>query len=87
MDDKLVFSVQAQLDVNTAALAAGHAAVCCFVNDDLCKDVVEKLAEAGVKWVAQHPLHGSNLVPLAGLILVHWLMADQNNLKKQYDHS
>ncbi|BDA47224.1 2-hydroxyacid dehydrogenase homolog [Coccomyxa sp. Obi] len=44
--------IEAQLDVNTAPLAAGHEVVCCFVNDDLCKDVVGKLAEAGVKFVA-----------------------------------
>jgi D-lactate dehydrogenase len=40
---------QAQLDINTAPLAAGHKAICCFVNDNLSKDVVEKLAEAGVR--------------------------------------
>ena len=42
---------QAQLDANTALLAAGHTAVCCFVNDDLSKEVLERLAEVGVKWV------------------------------------
>ena len=41
--------VQAQLDENTALLAAGHTAVCCFVNDDLSVGVVERLAEVGVK--------------------------------------
>ena len=41
--------MQAQLDVNTAALAAGHTVVCCFVNDDLSSSVVDKLAEVGVK--------------------------------------
>jgi hypothetical protein len=41
--------LQAQLDITTAPLAAGHRIVCCFVNDDLCKDVIEKLAEVGVK--------------------------------------
>ena len=41
--------VQAQLDINTAPLASGHKAICCFVNDDLSKDVVGKLAEAGVR--------------------------------------
>ncbi|CAL5224887.1 g7646 [Coccomyxa viridis] len=44
--------IEAQLDANTALLAAGHAAVCCFVNDDLSKEVVERLAEVGVKFVA-----------------------------------
>ena len=42
-------AVQAQLDANTALLAAGHEVVCCFVNDDLHEDVVERLAEVGVK--------------------------------------
>ncbi|KAK9905506.1 hypothetical protein WJX75_001127 [Coccomyxa subellipsoidea] len=44
--------IEAQLDINTAPLAAGHKAICCFVNDNLSKDVVEKLAEAGVRFVA-----------------------------------
>lgn len=44
--------VQAQLDVNTALLATGHQVICCFVNDDLSKDVVNKLAEVGVRWVS-----------------------------------
>ena len=46
-----VLTAQAQLDANTALLAAGHTAVCCFVNDDLSKEVLERLAEVGVKWV------------------------------------
>ena len=41
--------LQASLDANTALLAAGHAVVCCFVNDDLSAEVVERLAEVGVK--------------------------------------
>ncbi|EIE23378.1 hypothetical protein COCSUDRAFT_28806 [Coccomyxa subellipsoidea C-169] len=44
--------IEAQLDVNTAPLAAGHQVICCFVNDDLSKDVVNKLAEVGVRFVA-----------------------------------
>ena len=41
--------MQAQLDENTALLAAGHTTVCCFVNDDLSVGVIERLAEVGVK--------------------------------------
>lgn len=52
--------MQAQLDVTTAPLAAGHTAVCCFVNDDLCSDIIEKLAEFGVKCVPHSPIYCSS---------------------------
>ena len=48
-------TAQAQLDANTALLAAGHTAVCCFVNDDLSKEVLERLAEVGVKYAYLPP--------------------------------
>lgn len=41
-----------QLNSNTAQLAHGFDAVCAFVNDDLSKSVLTKLAELGVKTVA-----------------------------------
>ncbi len=37
-----------QLDLQTAALAQGHEAVCCFVNDDASAPVLERLAALGV---------------------------------------
>ncbi|CAL8465644.1 g5180 [Coccomyxa elongata] len=43
---------EARLDVNTAPLAAGHQVVCCFSKDNLSREVVDKLASAGVKFVA-----------------------------------
>ncbi len=41
-----------QLNANTVQLAQGFDAVCAFVNDDLSKPVLSKLAELGVKIVA-----------------------------------
>ena len=41
--------LQAQLSIDTAKLARGHKAVCCFVNDDLGRPVVAALALAGVR--------------------------------------
>jgi len=41
--------LQAQLSIDTAQLARGHKAVCCFVNDDLGRPVVAALALAGVR--------------------------------------
>lgn len=38
-----------QLDLQTAALAQGHEAVCCFVNDDASAPVLERLAGLGVR--------------------------------------
>ncbi|MCL6270397.1 2-hydroxyacid dehydrogenase [Sansalvadorimonas sp. 2012CJ34-2] len=43
---------EAHLTPATAALADGYDAVCAFVNDDLSKEVLEILAEKGVKLVA-----------------------------------
>ncbi|KAF8436442.1 D-lactate dehydrogenase [Terfezia claveryi] len=40
------------LDVKTAALAAGHDAVCIFVNDIADAEVLEKLSEEGIKFIA-----------------------------------
>ena len=44
--------IEAQLSPATAALAQGCEAVCIFVNDDASKGVLEKLANAGVKFLA-----------------------------------
>ena len=41
-----------QLNLHTVQLAQGFDAVCAFVNDDLSKPVLDKLAELGVKIVA-----------------------------------
>lgn len=41
-----------KLDVNTAKMAEGYDAVCIFVNDDANRDVLEKLAEVGIKNLA-----------------------------------
>ncbi|EGC32087.1 hypothetical protein DICPUDRAFT_57285 [Dictyostelium purpureum] len=37
------------LNINTVKETKGYQAVCCFVNDDLNKDVIKKLSENGVK--------------------------------------
>ena len=44
--------VEAALDVATAPLAAGSNAVCLFVNDDGGADVVNALADQGVRFIA-----------------------------------
>ena len=44
--------MQAQLDITTATLAMGHSVVCCFVNDDLSSEVVDKLADIGVEYAS-----------------------------------
>jgi D-lactate dehydrogenase len=43
---------EARLGPQTAALAAGHEAICVFVNDDLSAGVVHDLAASGVRYVA-----------------------------------
>ncbi len=47
----LVF-LEARLAVETAALATGFEAVCVFVNDDVGKAVLDKLADVGVRLIA-----------------------------------
>ena len=44
--------LDARLDVDTAALAAGSTVVCAFVNDDLSAPVLERLAQAGTRLIA-----------------------------------
>ncbi len=56
--------LEARLDASTAALAAGHPAVCVFVNDRLDAAVLEALAAVGVKAVALR-CAGYNNVDLA----------------------
>jgi D-lactate dehydrogenase len=48
---ELVF-LEPRLSVATAPLAAGADAVCAFVNDDLCDDVLERLHASGTRLVA-----------------------------------
>jgi D-lactate dehydrogenase len=55
---------EARLTPETTALAAGHEAVCAFVNDDLSADVVSDLAAFGVRFVALRSA-GYNHVDLA----------------------
>lgn len=43
--------LEAKLDATTAALAAGHDAVCAFVNDDLSEPVISQLAGSGVELI------------------------------------
>lgn len=43
---------EVRLKPSTARLAAGHQAVCAFVNDDLSAPVLEQLAELGVRFIA-----------------------------------
>lgn len=43
---------ETNLTLPTASLAAGAAAVCCFVNDQLDRDVIEALSRLGVRLVA-----------------------------------
>ena len=62
-DHELVF-VEHHLDVHTAPAAAGHDAVCAFVNDDLSRPVLEVLADRGVRMVAMR-CAGFNNVDLA----------------------
>lgn len=44
--------LDARLDVDTAALAAGSTVVCAFVNDDLSAPVLERLVQAGTRLIA-----------------------------------
>lgn len=44
--------IGAHLDPHTADLAIGHQAVCAFVNDDLSRPTLERLAQLGVRLVA-----------------------------------
>lgn len=60
---RLVFH-EARLAPETAALAAGAEAVCPFVNDDLSRPVIERLADLGVRFLALRSA-GFNHVDLA----------------------
>lgn len=44
--------LEARLDIETAALAAGSEVVCAFVNDDLSAAVLERLAAGGTRLIA-----------------------------------
>lgn len=43
---------RARLDADTAVLSKGFDAVCLFVNDDCSADVIDKLADVGVRFIA-----------------------------------
>jgi len=47
-----LFFTEKRLSEETAQLAKGSTAVSIFVNDDACKEVIEKLASLGVKYIA-----------------------------------
>jgi len=52
-DDRITLHfLEARLTPETAALAAGHDAVCVFVNDDLSAGVLRTLAASGVRFAA-----------------------------------
>ncbi|NJN16202.1 MAG: 2-hydroxyacid dehydrogenase [Oscillochloris sp.] len=51
----------AQLDQQTAALAAGYDAVCLFVNDYADADVMARLAQGGVRMIAQRSTGYNNI--------------------------
>lgn len=55
---------EARLSLETVALAEGATAICAFVNDDLSRPVLEKLAEMGVRLIALR-CAGFNQVDLA----------------------
>lgn len=50
-DHELTY-MEAQLSPDTAGLAKDHACICAFVNDDLGKKSIQRLAENGVKLIA-----------------------------------
>lgn len=54
----------AQLDLQTATLAQGYAAICCFVNDQATAPVLEKLAAGGTRCIVLR-CTGFNNVDLA----------------------
>lgn len=67
--------LEARLDLDTAALAAGSEVVCAFVNDDLSAPVLERLKAGGTQLIALRSA-GYNHVDLAaaqtlGLPVVH----------------
>lgn len=66
--------IENPLAPDTAALAAGHQAVCAFVNDDLTAPVLERLAASGVAVIAMRCAGTNNVdVPAAralGLVVV-----------------
>lgn len=70
---ELVF-LEPRLDTRTVALAAGHPAVCAFVDDDLSAPVLRRLAEGGTGLVALRSA-GYDNVDLAaaelGLVVAH----------------
>lgn len=52
---------ESRLNLRTVSLAAGHQAVCCFVNDELDSVVLEKLAALGIKKIAMRCAGFNNL--------------------------
>lgn len=57
---ELVYT-QAQLDLQTAALAQGYAAVCLFVNDRATAEALERLHAGGVRMIAQRSTGFNNI--------------------------
>lgn len=57
---ELVYT-QAQLDSTTAAMANGFEAVCLFVNDQACEQVIKQLAAAGVRVIVQRSTGYNNI--------------------------
>ncbi len=57
--------IEAHLNAQTAPLAAGHDAVCCFVNDTLDEPVLSQLAECGITLIAMRCAGFNNVDLLA----------------------
>jgi len=62
--DVAITWIASHLDAHTANLAVGHQAVCAFVNDDLSRPTLERLASHGVALIAMR-CAGYNNVDLA----------------------
>lgn len=58
--------LQAQLNADTALLAKGPEAICCFVNDDLGRPVVAALALAGVSFATLYVIMSTLSIQLCG---------------------
>lgn len=71
-EDQHVTFFEPKLDEKTAILSQGFDVVCCFVNDDLCSDTINKIADNGVKLIAMR---------CAGFNNVDLVTADERGIK------
>ena len=63
--------LESKLDVNTALLAEGCDAVCVFVNDDVNKDVINKLHSLGIKLIVLRSAGFNNVDVKAAFGKIH----------------